>query len=845
MRSMKINREWAFGLGQVDVGKRISGQIGDCTVNLPHDYMIGSDVYADAPSGAASGYYNAGVAYYMKEIDIPAKWKDDRIVLRLDGAMMNATIEVNGDKAALQHYGYAPFEADITRLAYPGEKNRVIITLNPSMQPNSRWYSGSGLFRGIELAHMPKLHIAFGGLAGSTKKIEYDEAGNPETAYLQVSAEIENSHPENRVAEVWFDLIREDSGETVLSRKTVTQIAPLSTGTAYMTLTVEKPRLWSAETPSLYRLQVRVKEAGSYKTRIIPAENPTEDTESVLFGIRTIEADVKHGLRINGKSVKLKGGCLHHDNGVIGIVSTYDAEIRKVKKLKELGYNAIRTTHNPPSSALIEACDRAGMYVFDEAFDAWGMGKQPGDYNQYFETDWKKDLTAFVKRDRCHPCVILWSTGNEITERAGLGTGYEWARKLAETIRAIDPSRPISNAICSFWNGLDDQLQAEQARKWKESMAGGIQNADFGGKKDLLWEEYTEAFANGLDVVGYNYLEDKYEQDHQMFPERVILGSENYPKEIGIHWPVIEKTPWIIGDFTWTAWDYIGEAGIGKATFYEPGDPRIGNPWGAGSPFPWRTANDADFDITGGIRPQGVYRRIVWGSRETAVFSYDPATYDKVETLSSWGFPGVWARWNWQGQEGQPVKIAVFSAAEETELFINGESQGRRKAGEALIHGMPLTFLFTAEYQPGTVEAVSYTDGKEISRTVLKTTGKPGAIRLAAERERLKADGASLCYVQAELIDAEGNVVPDADTLLTAEAGGAAELLGFGSGNPVTEENYTKGRFTSYHGKALAVLRAGYEAGETRLKVTAEGIGSAEIRLPVVPEAGERCGGVN
>ena len=833
MRSMRINRDWFFGLGALDVGKRTSGPFGDCTVNLPHDFMIAGDVYASAPSGAASGYYNAGVAYYVKDIDIPADWENDRICLRFDGAMMNATVEVNGDKAALQHYGYAPFEADITRFVYPGQKNRVVITVNPSMQPNSRWYSGAGLFRGVALAHMPKLRAAFGGLSGYTKKIEYGEAGNPETAYLQVSAEIENGCAENRVAEVWFDLIREDSGETVLSRKTVTQIQPLSTGTAYMTLTVDKPLLWSAETPHLYRLQARVKETGTYKTHIIPAEKPMEDTESVLFGIRTVEADVKHGLRVNGKSVKLKGGCLHHDNGVIGTVSVYDAEARKVKKLKELGYNAIRTTHNPPSAALIEACDRLGLYVFDEAFDAWGMGKQPGDYNQFFETDWEKDLTAFVKRDRCHPCVILWSTGNEITERAGLGGGYVWARKLAETIRALDPSRPVSNAICSFWSGLDDQLQAEQMRKWQENAKDGLQNADLGGTKDLLWEEYSEAFANGLDVVGYNYMESKYEQDHEMFPERVILGSENFPKEIGVHWPMIEKTPWIIGDFTWTAWDYIGEAGIGKAMFYAPGDPLIGNPWGAGSPFPWRTANDADFDITGMIRPQGVYRRVVWDSTETAVFSYNPANYDQVETLSHWGFPGVWPCWSWQGQEGKKVKIAVFSGLEEVELFVNGESLGRKKAGEALVHGMPLTFLFETVYQPGTVEAVSYAGGKEISRGILKTAGKPASLRLTAETDCLKADGASLCYVHAEIIDAEGNVVPDADTLMTAQATGAAELLGFGSGNPITDENYTKGRFTSYQGRALAVLRAGYEAGEVLLKVCANGVGDAEITLPV------------
>ena len=388
----------------------------------------------------------------------------------------------------------------------------------------------------------------------------------------------------------------------------------------------------------------------------------------------------------------------------------------------------------------------------------------------------------------------------------------------------------MSNGICSYWNGLDDQTQREQQRRWEAGMEAG---------QDLLWEEYTEAFNNGLDVSGYNYMESRYEQDHGMYPERVILGSENFPKEIGIHGPMIEKTPWVIGEFTWTAWDYIGEAGIGKASFYEPGDPRIGNPWGEPSPYPWRTANDADFDITGQIRPQGVYRRIVWGSGETAVFSYDPAHFGKAETLSNWGFPGVWPRWNWPGREGKPVQVAVFSAAEETELFVNGESRGRLKAGEAPVQGMPLTFLFQTEYRPGTVEAVGYTGGREVSRSILRTAGRSRAIRLTAETESLRADGASLCYIRAELTDESGLAVPDADVLLTARVSGPAELLGFGSGAPKTEENYTKGSFTAWQGSALAVLRAGCRAGEARLTVSAEGLGTAEIALPVLPAGQE------
>ena len=836
MREIDINRGWYFDLGAFDVARRARGEFGSQIVDLPHDYMIGSDVYPDAPSGASSGYYNAGVAHYVKSIFMPAEWENDRVFLRFDGAMMNATVEVNGAKAALHHYGYAPFEADITQLIYPGRENRIVVTLNPSMQPNSRWYSGAGLFRAVKLVHTPAVHLACDGIFGYTRKIDYAPDGTPEAAYLAVKADIRNDLAENCVVEAECWLTKEDSGEVLAAGRAVAQVPPMGTAPAYMTMTVDQPALWSAEDPSLYRIHVKATDKGTYKTHLVPADQPISDEDSVLFGIRTVEADVRHGLRINGRTVKLKGGFLHHDNGVIGAVSLYDAEYRKLQKLRESGFNAVRTTHNPPSAAFIEACDRLGMYVFDEVFDAWGMGQQPGDYNQYFATDWKADLEAFVRRDRSHPCVILWSTGNEITERAGLGDGYVIARQLAEAFHAMDPSRPVSNAICSFWNGLDDDMQEEQMRRWRSAENGGLQNANLGGKRDLTWENVTEPFANGLDIVGYNYLEEKYETDHELFPERVMLGSENFPKEIGIHWPMIEKTPYVIGDFTWTAFDYIGEAGIGKSAFFdkrEIEEKRASVDSHMGSAFPWRTANDADFDITGGILTQGVYRRVVWGSAETAVFCYDPAVFGKTEVLTRWGFTGARESWTWPGQEGAPVCLAVFSRAEEVELFVNGQSVGRQRAGERTVPELPGSFLFETTYQPGLVEAVSYTGGREVSRGTLQTTGPAASLRLIPEKTCLAADGQSLSYVRVELQDAEGRVDPNAAVGLMATVSGAGTLLGFGSGNPITDENYTSGRFTSYRGRALAVVRGGFEPGEIRLTVSSEAMGTAETVIRV------------
>ena len=406
MKRENLDRGWEFRLGAGSPYEGLTPGDHGQAVDLPHDYMIAADVDRDAPAGTASGFYNAGVAHYTKRIHIPAEWDGEKVLLYFEGAMMNATVEVNSCRVCLQHYGYAPFCTDITPYLYFGEENDLCVTVNPSMQPNSRWYSGAGLFRSVWMLHGPKLSVVEDSLFLYTDRIEYRADGSAQTAYLKVQAEAANDTDRNLLVDVTFVLSEESSGREVVSRRTRIQVNPHAREVAKYTLTVDDPALWSAEQPSLYRLRVRTEAVGEFRTHVLPlAEGEAFfDETSVLTGIRTITADVRHGLQINGKTVKLKGGCLHHDNGLLGAVSLYDAEVRKLEKLRESGYNAVRTTHNPPSPALIEACDRLGIYVFDEAFDAWHMGKQPGDYNQYFDTDWEKDLTAFVRRDRSHPC---------------------------------------------------------------------------------------------------------------------------------------------------------------------------------------------------------------------------------------------------------------------------------------------------------------------------------------------------------------------------------------------------------------------------------------------------------
>ena len=818
MNSICLDREWTYRKGLLDSVGILKTDPG-ITVDLPHDGMIGTAVSPDAPAQADMGYFTGGLSSYTKYVMIPKEWEGGCVGLQIDGAMMNAEVEINGCKALLQHYGYAPFYADLTGLAEYGAENRITVNVNTSMQPNSRWYTGSGLYRGVKLRHGPKVHIAPDGIFATTREIAEG------FALVEVRTEIRNAGAENRLAEAEVLLTEEETGKPAGGGKQVIEVAAGAEGTARIRFTVENPRLWDADNPNLYRVTVKVRDIGEFRTHFEADPEPALDEDSVLFGIRVITADARRGLRINGKTVKLKGGCLHHDNGLLGAVSLYESEARKVRKLKAVGFNAVRTAHNPPSAALIEACDRLGMYVFDEAFDAWGIAKRGGDYSQFFEQCWERDLTAFVRRDRSHPCVILWSTGNEIPERGGLNNGYLWAARLAETVRRLDGTRPVSNGICSFWSGLDDRLAEGQNQ---------AQNAEDG--RELLWEKGTEPFAAPLDIVGYNYMEDLYERDHALYPERVILGSENFPKEIGFRWPMVEALPYVIGDFTWTAWDYLGEAGIGKAVQLEAGDPLLEKgPWAlmpqTSSPYPWRTANDADFDITGRMRPQGAYRSVVWGSGETYLYSRRPKDFGKTEMISPWGFTELYDSWNYEGYEGKTAEAVVFTRAEEAEVFVNGRSAGRRPVPRD--GAMPGSVRFEIPYEPGRVEAVSYTGGREVSRARLETAGAPAGIRLVPEKTKIRADGHDAAYVEIEIVDADGRVVPDA-AALSAEVSGEGLLAGFGTGNPATEENYTEGKTVTWRGRAQAVIRAGYDSGTAELTVTAVGLKPEKITIGIL-----------
>lgn len=813
MKRESLDGEWLFVPRRLDSFSWMNLQDA-ITVNLPHDFMIANDVSPDAPGGSAVGFYKGGIGSYTKYLDIPEDWEGKRILVEIDGAYMNTEVWLNGNLVTMHPYGYTPFHADLTPYVEYGKKNRLLIIVNNSAPYNARWYTGAGLYRHVDLLTAPMVHLSPWSIFAYTNRVEN------RTAYVTVEVTVENHTNIGRTEHVNVMLIHEKSGEVVARGKLCVYIPGGSKNTGRVQLVVENAALWDIEDPQLY---------------IVKAELSDKDTDSTLFGIRTITVDTKNGLMLNGRSIKLKGGCVHHDNGILGAASFYDSEYRKMELHKRHGFNAIRCAHNPPSRDMLEACDRLGLLVLNEAFDMWRMSEFANDYHLFFENWWKKDMELFMTRDRNHPCIFAWSIGNEVIERNGLSNGYELVAEIAAYARALDPTRPITSAIPVAFNGLNDEDMMKSMQAWQEMKRRGITVASLQNLGnpyiDKIWAERTEPFAAPLDFVGYNYLDVRYEMDGEIYPNRVICGTESYPKNIDLIWDKVEKLSYVIGDFTWTSYDYIGEAGLGQTAYMDPEEAKKYNTL-QGPPvyFPWRLAFCGDFDLCGFERPQLHFRKIVWGSDETYVVVHHPANMGKVEVMARWGWPEAYPEWAFDGFEGKPTKVDVFSAAEEVELFINGKSLGRKPAGKANRYRAQ----FEVIYEPGTLTAVSLNGGVEVSRMELVTPGKASGVRVTLEKDTIKADGQSLAFAVVEIVDDMGRRVPFDDRKATAEVTGAATLAAFGTGRPVTAENYTRGQFTSYLGRYLAVVRAGYEPGEAILRINVDGLEEVKAVIRVI-----------
>ena len=823
MKKTNLNLDWLFMNGEKSNIPMMPQQTKK--VNLPHDFMVETDVTPDAPGKAESGFYKGSVGTYLKTITLTEEDLTDTMLLHFEGCFGKTRVLINGNPAGSHVYGYTPFTIDIRKFLQIGD-NEIQVIVHTDDDPNGRWYSGAGMYRGVNLLSAPAFHIVHDGIFVYTDHITNGDAFCK--AEITVVNDLAKASGD---AEGFLKLsaAKKDTGEEVAVRY---QKISLPAGTSQVVpqaFVIENAELWDTENPYLYEVkaQLSLTSTGNVHMSLdnrqdLMAQTDYEDEITTSFGVRTITADAKNGLLLNGKSIKLKGGCIHHDNGILGAASFYDAEYRKVKLHKDNGYNALRLAHNPQSEQILDICDELGMIVFDEAFDVWNLPKNSFDFSHQFAEDGIKEIEAMVRRDRNHPSIFFWSIGNELTEQGGMAAGYEVSAMLAKTVRNMDSTRLVSGALCSFFKGLDNEDNAAFWQTFRKEMpqGGSVINMDNSyGKK--IWMEYTAPFVKDWDVVGYNYLNYHYETSHELFPDRVILCTESKPGQFEDYWSDVERLPYVIGDFLWTSMDYIGEAGIGKCIYCSEEEvPQMSQMLNYAG-YPWRLAN---------VRAQGRYHQIIWGADDTYIFAKDPKNNGKIALIGRYGWAEGGNHWSWNCENGTVVSVDVYSRAEEVELLLNGKSLGKKPAG-AECH---FKAEFEVTYEAGTLTAISYQDGQEVSRDEVKTVGEPVGLKITMEKNQIAADGESLAYGIVEIVDAEGNWVPTAeDTLAKVSVEGAASLAGFGTGRGQTEENYTKGEFTSFEGRWQVILRAGTEAGEAGVHVEAEGLGHAESRVIV------------
>ena len=807
MKRILIDDNWLFHEGPLEA-MYPNAERDAKAISLPHDFSIAKSPKKDCPEGDACGYLAGGLGTYMRYFNADTKLSEGRVLLELDGAYCNSEVTINGHQVGMHPYGYTPWCFDLS--SYVKEGNNRVAVFVGNMGRNSRWYTGTGIYRHAYLRTGGKVHLS------PSPAFLYTQSVCNKTAFICAEVYAENHTEKEKIVRARVCLY-DDRGREIPRAENCAAfgetdifLPPHAKRKGLVRIEVENPSLWDVASPSLYRAEIVLSEG---KEKI--------DEDELLFGIRTLSLSRQEGLLLNGHPVKLKGGCVHHDNGILGAVSFYDAEYRRLKLHKENGFNAIRCSHNPMSSDFMEACDRLGLLVIAEAFDMWEMQKNANDYHLFFRDWWERDLTAFIERDRNHPSIFCWSIGNEIVERNGLGCGADISYRLAEKLRALDPTRYMMAGIPIPFNGLPDEDMAQSILEFeKEGSIASVQN-----KSTSFWQriflEKTRAFSAPLDIVGYNYLEMRYEGDLEADPCRFICGTETFSEQITAIWPIVERNPRVLGDFVWTSWDYLGEVWIGKCYSEEEVSQMQ-------ELYPGRAADCACFDITGCERPALAFHRIAWGSMETYISVQEPSLYGKKLVRSQWAWDGSENIWYFPGQEGKMTKVDVYSSAHTAELIINGKSAGKKVLGTEKKN----VASFDVVYQSGIITAISYDEhGHKVSEQTLKTPGDVVGIRLRQDRDRMPADGQSLAFISVELVDSEGNVVPVKDRHCCAEVLGEGSLIAFGSAAPVTEEVYTKGEFTSYRGRLLAVVRAGKSEGEAEIKVSCGGLESAVCKI--------------
>ncbi|WP_435216602.1 glycoside hydrolase family 2 TIM barrel-domain containing protein [Streptomyces sp. bgisy034] len=784
-------------------------------VDLPHDAMISEDrVPPDEGAtieGGAGAYFPGGAFEYRKTFFVSEELSGKRILFEFEGVYRDATVHINGAYAGQRPYGYSHFTVDADAYLRYGQDNEIRVEARAHQ--DSRWYTGAGIYRNVWMLTGETVRIAPDGLRVTTLEME------GERAVVEVATRLLN----DSIALHSLDLtvgILDSSGNAVAQDTTRVTVLPNEYAMARSRVYLPEARRWDVDSPHLYSCSITLSKAGE-----------VVDADSVTFGIRSLQLEPDRGLRINGRSIKLRGACIHHDNGPLGAATYARAEERRVQILKEAGFNAIRMSHHPMSKAMLDACDRHGMLVVDEAFDMWTSAKSSFDYSLHFPEWWERDVESMVAKDYNHPSVIMYSIGNEIPE-SGSAVGAAWGRKLAEKIRSVDSSRYVTNAI----NGhlaVMSELAAQREKLQEEEDGAGINTlmadeadpADGISASDLVTERTAESFSI-LDVAGMNYADSRYALDRDAFPNRITLGTESFPTRIDHTWRLVEQYSHVIGDFTWTGWDYLGEVGIGRPLHATSPD----NSRGAiGAPFPYLLAGCGDIDITGHRRPASYYREIVFGLRTVPYIAVQPPeTHGKTFIGSPWAWSGSIASWTWPGWESKPVTVEVYTDADEVELLLNGNRVGRASAGP----DHRFRAHFDLPYEPGELCAVGYRKGVETGRCRLASAQGPVTLTAQADRPVLTTTLGDLGFVSLTLTDPQGTCWTGVDRPVCVEVSGTGDLIALGSADPQPVERFDAAECPTYDARALAIVRPA-AAGKIHIRATATGCEAAETTITV------------
>lgn len=770
------------------------------TVTLPHDAMLAEPRTALSAGGTNTGWYEGHDYEYRRTLTVPENELADTHILEFEGVYHNAEVWLNGQKAAFRPYGYTNFYVDCAPYLHAGENELRVIARNAD-QPNSRWYSGAGIYRPVQLWTARGAHITLNGV--KIRTLSLDPA--------VVEVRVKTTAP----------------GTVRLMVDDLPAVQQESDGKAVFTLTLDNARLWTPETPNLYTCRVSF----------------ADDEVTETFGVRKVEWGTD-GFLLNGKRYIIQGACIHHDNGLLGAVCDPDAVARKVRLLKENGYNAIRSAHNPCSKALLTECDRQGMLVMDEYIDHWYIHKTEHDYVDYFNDWWRQDLTDMVEKDYNHPCVVLYSTGNEVSE-TGQKRGIALTKEMTDFLHGLDDSRPVTCGVNIFFNFLssigfgvysDEKAKKEAERAEKAKQRGekaarkkAVGSQFFNNLAGLLGDEFMkrgatlhgcdvktrDAFAN-MDIAGYNYGIYRYKHDLKKYPQRLILGSETFCNDAYKFRELAKQEPRLVGDFVWAGMDYLGEVMVGSWEYADYAETFDGGPG-------WVSAGSGRIDLTGKPLGEALYTRVALEADNGPYIAVCPVNHTgDRHSPSAWKMTNAMPSWSWTGCEERKANVEVYARAARVELVLNGHTVGSKTLKNDCLA------KFSIPYESGTLEAVSYDAANhEMGRCKLQSAG--GTTRLTLDAEEPTVKPGHLCYVRLRYTDENGITKPLVRGNIQVQVRGGT-LVGLGSACPFNKHSYLDSETDTYYGEALAIVRMG--DGDAMSIAASDGEYSAELTVP-------------